>query len=108
MRLATAYVGVTLTKAALRYLFPDGEVMEMLNQIYSSQPNMTGISTSHKYFSADVPPTWRAEVEAWAEIRELPRPGMKIEEAQDCAGVLEVIPIGDQEDDICDSLMTGK
>jgi hypothetical protein len=72
----------------------------MLNQIYSSQPR-----ASDKFFSADVPPTWRSEVEAWASMRELPRRGVKLEERQDFPAY---IPDDDQEDDISDSVITGK
>ncbi len=44
-------------------------------------------------------------MEAWASMRELPRPGVKLEERQDFPGN---IPDDDQEDDISDSMITGK
>ncbi len=44
-------------------------------------------------------------MEAWASTRELPRPGVKLEERQDFPAD---IPDDDQEDDISDSMITGK
>jgi hypothetical protein len=88
-----------------RYLLADCELEEMLNQIYSSQPHVRSLHASDKFFSADVPPTWRSEVEAWASTRELPRPDVKLEERQDFPAD---IPDDDQEDDISDSMITGK
>jgi hypothetical protein len=87
------------------FLLADCELEEMLNQIYSSQPHVRSLQASDKFFSADVPPTWRSEVEAWASMRELPRPGVKLEERQDYHAD---IPEDDQEDDISDSMITGK
>ena len=52
----------------------------MLEHIYSSKSDLPNLDSGFPFFSADPPPTWRSEVEALAEMREVPCPRVKEEE----------------------------
>ena len=52
----------------------------MLEHIYSSKSDLPSLDSGFPFFSADPPPTWRSEVEALAEMREVPCPRVKEEE----------------------------
>jgi hypothetical protein len=58
------------------YYLTDGEVKEMLDQVYCSQQSMASPKGLHLFATADPPPIWRSEMEL---MRDMPRSAVKEE-----------------------------
>jgi hypothetical protein len=84
------------------------DLSDVLCQIYSTPPDVPSFGHGGHTFSVDTPTTWRSELEAVAEMRELSQSSLKVE-TQDCRpGQEDVLETTETENVDCDSESGGR